>query len=122
MQNVSDALTESMRILIVEDDASLASGVSRILEAEGYAVDMTSRGEEAVEAAKRERFDLVILDIGLPDAHGGDLLRTLRRMSDTKSIGVTGHGFAHEPGRPIDSGDGYAGQDGLGFVAGGAAD
>ena len=67
-----------MRILIVEDDASLASGVSRILEAEGYAVDMTSRGEEAVEAAKRERFDLVILDIGLPGMDGFEALRRLR--------------------------------------------
>src|SRR5258707_4272606 len=75
MQNVSELLTESMRILIVEDDASLASGVSRILESEGYAVDATSRGEEAVEAAKRERFDLVILDIGLPGMDGFEALR-----------------------------------------------
>src|SRR5438445_305544 len=54
-----------MRILIVEDDPSLASGLARILEAEGYAVDVAGRGEEAVGAARGERFDLVILDIGL---------------------------------------------------------
>ncbi|HEX5477574.1 MAG TPA: response regulator, partial [Burkholderiales bacterium] len=67
-----------MRILIVEDDPSLASGLSRILEAEGYAVDATSRGEQAVEAARRERFDLVILDIGLPGIDGFEALRRLR--------------------------------------------
>ena len=39
-----------MRLLIVEDDASLASGLRRMLEAEGHAVDVTSRGEDAVFA------------------------------------------------------------------------
>src|SRR4030088_2600651 len=67
-----------MRILIVEDDPSLASGLTRILEAEGYAVDVTSRGEQAVEAAQQERFDLVILDIGLPGMDGFEALRRLR--------------------------------------------
>ena len=67
-----------MRLLIVEDDAPLASGLSRILEAEGHAVDVTSRGEEAVAAASQERFDLVILDIGLPQMDGFEVLRRLR--------------------------------------------
>jgi two-component system OmpR family response regulator len=67
-----------MRLLIVEDDAPLASGLSRILEAEGHAVDVTSRGEQAVLAASRERFDLVILDIGLPQMDGFEVLRRLR--------------------------------------------
>ena len=67
-----------MRLLIVEDDAPLASGLSRILEAEGHAVDVTARGEAAVLAAGRERFDLVILDIGLPQMDGFEVLRRLR--------------------------------------------
>src|SRR6266480_681976 len=67
-----------MRILIVEDDPSLASGLTRILEAEGYAVDVAGRGEEAVGAARGERFDLVILDIGLPGMDGFEVLRRLR--------------------------------------------
>jgi two-component system OmpR family response regulator len=65
-------------LLIVEDDAPLASGLRRILEAEGYAVDVTSRGEQAVLAASQERFDLVILDIGLPQLDGFEVLRRLR--------------------------------------------
>jgi two-component system OmpR family response regulator len=67
-----------MRILIVEDDPSLASGLGRILQAEGYAVDVTSRGEDAVQAARQERFDMVILDVGLPGIDGFELLRRLR--------------------------------------------
>jgi two-component system OmpR family response regulator len=67
-----------MRLLIVEDDASLASGLRRMLEAEGHAVDVTARGEDAVFAASQERFDLVILDIGLPRMDGFEVLRRLR--------------------------------------------
>ena len=67
-----------MRILIVEDDSTLGSGLVRILQAEGYAVDLMPRGEQAVLAAERERFDLVILDVGLPGIDGFEVLRRLR--------------------------------------------
>src|SRR6266513_2149295 len=74
-----------MRLLIVEDDAPLATGLRRILEAEGHAVDVTSRGEQAVLAAAQERFDLVILDIGLPQMDGFEVLRRLRTGSPEKN-------------------------------------
>jgi two-component system OmpR family response regulator len=67
-----------MRLLIVEDDAPLASGLRRMLEAEGHDVDLAGRGEDAVAVAARERFDLVILDIGLPQMDGFEVLRRLR--------------------------------------------
>ena len=67
-----------MRILIVEDDATLYEGLARLLRSEGYAVDVMSRGELAIQAAARERFDLVILDVGLPDIDGFEVLRRLR--------------------------------------------
>ncbi|MGA8051036.1 MAG: response regulator transcription factor [Burkholderiales bacterium] len=67
-----------MRILIVEDDPVLVSGLTRILESEGYAVDSVRSGEQAVLAAKQERFDLVILDVGLPGIDGFEALRRLR--------------------------------------------
>jgi len=77
-----------MRLLIVEDDAPLATGLSRILAAEGHAVDVTSRGEAAVAAASRERFDLVILDIGLPQMDGFEVLRRLRAAQEEKGAPV----------------------------------
>src|SRR5437879_11999448 len=67
-----------MRILIVEDDPSRASGPARSLQAEGYAAAVAGRGGEAVGAARGERFDLVILDIGLPGMDGFEVLRRLR--------------------------------------------
>ena len=74
-----------MRLLIVEDDAPLAAGLQRILEAEGHAVDVTARGEEAVLAASQEKFDLVILDIGLPQMDGYEVLRRLRTAASERS-------------------------------------
>src|SRR5258706_15797005 len=71
-------MIDRMRILIVEDDAALASGIARILEGEGHAVDVMARGEQAVLGARQERFDLVILDIGLPGIDGFEVLRRMR--------------------------------------------
>ncbi len=56
-----------MRILIAEDDAVLADGLSRSLKAGGYAVDVVSSGDAADTALAAQTFDLLILDIGLPE-------------------------------------------------------
>jgi len=67
-----------MRILIVEDDASLASGIAQILQGDGHAVDTMKSGEQALLATGLEHFGLVILDIGLPGIDGFEVLRKLR--------------------------------------------
>jgi two-component system OmpR family response regulator len=71
-------IPSEMRILIVEDDAALAQGVARLLEGEGFAVDVMDNGERALLAAGREKFDLAILDVGLPGLDGFEVLRRLR--------------------------------------------
>src|SRR4030095_8124521 len=83
-----DTPDSSMRLLIVEDDAPLASGLARILEAEGHAVDVTERGEDAVLAASQEHFDLVILDIGLPRMDGYEELRRLSAADKAKPFAM----------------------------------
>ena len=77
---------DQVRILIVEDDAALASGIARILEGEGHAVDMMATGEHAVLGARQENFGLVILDVGLPGIDGFEVLRRLRAQPATASI------------------------------------
>jgi two-component system OmpR family response regulator len=67
-----------MRILIVEDDRALSAGLARLLEGEGYEVEVRENGEGALNAAGREKFDLAILDIGLPGLDGFEVLRRLR--------------------------------------------
>jgi two-component system, OmpR family, response regulator len=67
-----------MRILVAEDDAILADGVTRTLRQSGYAVDWVKNGVEADTALDTDDFDLLILDIGLPKKSGLDVLKRLR--------------------------------------------
>jgi two-component system, OmpR family, response regulator len=67
-----------MRILVAEDDAILAEAVQRSLRQAGHAVDWAKNGAEADCALAAERFDLLILDLGLPKKSGIDVLKHLR--------------------------------------------
>jgi DNA-binding response OmpR family regulator len=66
-----------MRILIAEDDSSLASFVKKGLDAEHYAVDVSSDGEQARAKAGEFDHDLVVLDLSLPGLDGVAILRYL---------------------------------------------
>jgi two-component system OmpR family response regulator/two-component system response regulator QseB len=67
-----------VRILLVEDDRLLGTGVETGLRQAGFAVDWAHDGEEARQALKLERFDAVVLDLGLPRIGGLEVLRWLR--------------------------------------------
>src|SRR5438128_7820883 len=67
-----------MRILVAEDDAVLADAVQRSLRQSGHAVDWVQNGAQAEDAVQVERFDLLILDLGLPKKSGLDVLKRLR--------------------------------------------
>ncbi len=67
-----------MRILIAEDDAIMADGLTRSLRQAGYVVDRVGTGPEADSAVTRGEFDLLILDLGLPKMGGLEVLRRLR--------------------------------------------
>jgi len=79
-----------MRILVVEDDALLAEGLSSVLTGAGHAVEQVSSGHDADGLLAGEAFDLVVLDIGLPKMDGFEVLRRLRgRRSSTSVLVLT---------------------------------
>lgn len=68
-----------MRLLLVEDDAMLGAGVERALRLQGHAVDWVHDGTAAEAALSAERYDVALLDLGLPGKGGLEVLRELRR-------------------------------------------
>ncbi|MBP9034777.1 MAG: response regulator [Pseudomonadales bacterium] len=67
-----------MQILLVEDDAALGAGLAQALRARGYAVNHVSEGRVALTALQTEAPDIVVLDLGLPDMDGLQVLRRIR--------------------------------------------
>lgn len=67
-----------MQILLVEDDHTLATGLKKVLGAEGFVINCVGTGEAAIHIIKTETPDIVILDIGLPDISGLQVLSRIR--------------------------------------------
>ena len=67
------------RILVVEDDPSIRMGLEDTLTAKGYEVDVVGRGTDGVERATSGRYDLVVLDVMLPDIDGFEVCRRIRQ-------------------------------------------
>ena len=67
-----------MRILLIEDDSATAQSIELMLKSEGFNVYTTDLGEEGVDLGKIYDYDLILLDLNLPDMSGMDVLRTLR--------------------------------------------
>jgi two-component system, OmpR family, response regulator len=79
-----------MRILVVEDDALLASGLARVLSRWGHAIDCAATGIQADNLLQRTSYELVVLDVGLPDIDGFEVLRRMRqRRSRTNVLVLT---------------------------------
>jgi two-component system OmpR family response regulator/two-component system response regulator MprA len=74
------------RILLIEDERHVASFVRQGLEEEGYAVEWAAGGREGERRALAEPFDLVLLDLRLPDVHGLDVCQAVRRHDPTLPI------------------------------------
>jgi heavy metal response regulator len=69
-----------MQILVVEDEKKVASFIQRGLEEEGFKVELAYDGEEGVEKAKQQQFDLVLMDVMLPKKDGLAAIKELREL------------------------------------------
>lgn len=76
----------AVRLLLVEDDASLAAGLSRALATQGYEVAAAGSGEDALGRIASERFDLMVLDIGLPGIDGYEVLKRMRAAGHAQPV------------------------------------
>jgi two-component system cell cycle response regulator CtrA len=75
-----------MRVLLVEDDTSVAKSIELMLKSEGYIVDTTDLGEDGLEIGKIYEYDIIILDLMLPDMDGYEVLKRLRAAKVTTPI------------------------------------
>lgn len=75
-----------MRLLLVEDDVLVASGIKLGLANAGYAVDWVGSGERALEVTQSEAFDIAVIDIGLPTIDGLQLTQALREQGHAMPV------------------------------------
>jgi len=67
-----------MRVLLIEDDSAMARSIELMLRSEGFNVYMTDLGEEGIDLGKLYDYDIIVLDLQLPDMSGFEVLKTLR--------------------------------------------
>ena len=96
-------------VLIVDDDASVRKTLSSILSVEGYVVETMDNGKQALKAVEKERFDVVLIDIQLPDVKGVDLLFKMKqRQPRMVRIIITGFPSMDNAIKAVNEGaDGY---------------
>lgn len=93
-----------MRILIIEDDIALANGVMQNLKQQGYSLDHFDRVSLAVNACTHEHYDLIILDLGLPDADGLTFLAQYRKKHNSPVIILTARDGVEDKIKGLDLG------------------
>ena len=94
----------SAKILIVDDEPQIRRIMRTTLTTEGYAVYDARSGEEALDAVREQRFDLVLLDVNMPGMGGLEACRSIRSTSDTAIIMLTVRGAEEDKVAALDAG------------------
>jgi two-component system KDP operon response regulator KdpE len=97
-------VTRPAQILLVDDEVSIQRAMAPLLRSRGYAVTLAGTGREAMDLFLRERPDLVILDLGLPDINGLDVCRQIRERSDTPVLILSARGTEKDKVAALDLG------------------
>lgn len=82
-----------LRLLVVDDHPDTCTGMKMMLERRGYRVSVAHSADEAVAMTRRQKFDLLISDIGLPDRSGYELMEQMRASNSLRGIAVSGFGM-----------------------------
>lgn len=94
----------SPRLLVVEDNADSAEMLAKLLRHFGYEVMTSSTVAQALDTASAHRFDLLLSDIGLPDASGCELMRRIGALYGTPGIAISGYGMEEDVRRSQEAG------------------
>src|SRR5438093_5620117 len=92
------------RILVVDDEPSIARALRANLSRHGFQVDLATSGEEALERSIFLKPDLILLDLGLPDVDGLDVIRKLRQTSSTPIVVLSVRGSERDKVAALDLG------------------
>ncbi len=92
------------RVVLVEDDVEIRRLVAEALAGQGHDVDSTAAALEGLELAVKGKPDLVVMDLGLPDLDGTELLRMIRAVSEVPIIVITARGADEVVVKTLDSG------------------
>ena len=92
------------RILVVDDEPSILATMSPLLRSRGYDVVTAMSGRAALESAERDKPDLIVLDLGLPDIDGAEVCRSIREHSSTPIIILSARGAEGDKVRALDAG------------------
>lgn len=94
----------SQKILIIEDDEQLGNLLDDEITSGGYSCARARRADEALERITEDQFDVILLDLMLPDGSGYDLLKSIRKMSTTPIIVVSARILGEDKVRALDLG------------------
>jgi signal transduction histidine kinase len=100
----SEASQQSLKILLVDDHQDTCAALEKLLVRRGHLVAATHNVRSAMEAAVRNKFDLLISDIALPDGSGIDLMMQLRAISQIPGIAISGFGNNGDIERSLQAG------------------
>ncbi len=86
-------MEQVIRLLIVDDESRFLEAIARRLSKRGFEVRTAENGEDAIDLARSEKFDLALLDLRMPRMDGGEVLRILKEEHDyLEAVILTGHG------------------------------
>ena len=97
-------MTRPAHILLVDDELSIQRAMGPLLRSRGYAVSVAGTGREAIDLFSRDRPDLVILDLGLPDMNGLEVCRQVRERADTPILILSARGTEKDKVAALDLG------------------
>lgn len=92
------------RVLVVDDEPNIIATLAPLLRRQGYEVASVMTGRAAIEAVERDRPDVIVLDLGLPDINGVDVCSEVRRSSNVPIIVLSARGAEGDKVRALDAG------------------